>query len=173
MINGFMCSYTGIVDIIFQRNNEQIKKVTIHNAGLDALFMSVCKALAGYSIQEDRPVYVDLRKGPFTSDSGTSILSKRVSVSGASYSFDSDLNKWVCKLSATISYADILSPAELSSENELRLYLTNGKKTPSDLAYLVLKEEGASSSELDSLKPGTQALIQWKMCFGNSVTMEE
>lgn len=173
MINGIVCSYSGIVDITFKRGDTEIRKATVHNAGLDALFMTVCKALAGYSISEDRPIYVDLRKGPFSSDSGTSILTKRVSVSGSSYSFDTDVNKWTCKLSATISYADITSPAELSSEEELRLYLTNGKKTPSDLAYLTLKEEGSVPSELDNLKPGTQALIQWKMCFSNAIATEE
>lgn len=172
MINGMLIGYKGIVDITFSKNDKITNRKTIHNAGLDALFMTICKALAGYNIQEDRPVFVDLRKGPFVSDNGTSILSRRVSVSGSSYSFDNDLNKWVCKLSTTISYNDIISAAELSGEEELRLYLMNGKKTPTDLAYITLKEYGESSSELESLMPGTQMLIQWKMYFDNTAYLE-
>ena len=172
MINGMIVGYEGIVELSFVKNGKTLRK-TVHNAGLDALFMALCKALAGYSIKEDRPVYVDLRKGPYSSDNGTSILSRRVSVSGSSYSYDTDLRKWTCKLSATISYTDLMSSAELQSEEEIRLYLLNGKKTPSDLAYITLKDYGETSSELDSLMPGTQILIQWKMYFGNTSYVEE
>lgn len=173
MINGILIGYEGIVNLLFTKNGKTINKKSIHNAGLDALFMAVCKALAGYNIQEDRPVFIDLRRGPFVSDNGTSILSRRVSVSGASYSFDTDINKWVCKLSTTIAYGDIISSAELSSEEEIRLYVTNGKKSPSDLAYITLKDYGVTTSELDSLMPGTQMLVQWKMYFSNTVSSEE
>lgn len=175
MINGMLIGYKGIVDISF-RNNKKDKvflKKTFHNAGLDALFMAMCKALAGYNISDDRPIFIDLRKGPFDTNNGTSILVRRVAINGSSYSIDTDLDKWVCKFSATISYNDIISVAELSSESELRLYLINGKTTPSDLAYLTLKPAGVTTSDLDNLKSGTQALIQWKLYFDNQTYTEE
>lgn len=169
-MNNSTISYTGIVDINFERNGKIFKSVQNHNNGLDGLFMTLCKAMAGYSIDNDRPLYMDLRKGPFSTSAGESLLTRRVSISGSSYSFDESLGKWVCKFFATISYNDLTSSFKNISaiSEEIRLYMTDGKKIPTDIAFLTLKENGSTTTDLSNLISGTQALVQWNMCFENS-----
>lgn len=159
-------NYVGEVEIKLRRNGTDLI-INKKNAGLKNLFRIVCRGLAGYSISNERPMYVDLR---YVSDeetgATTSCLKKKIPLTGTSYQLvkvsGSDNTYWVLKLTATIASSDIIS--SLNSAYKYRLYLMNNSETESNwLAVIEIKYD----EELSKITDGTQALITWKLRFQN------
>lgn len=146
--------YSGTIKIQYIINGKLIES-SYHNEGLEYLFKYLARALAGDSVNSDRPVALDLRR--LSNGVYTSLLNTKSMLSGIYYT--KEQGEWVTKATAVISNSQ-LNTTTFSDTDIYYIYLcsTNG-----DFARLEIP-----ASDLTRIRPGTQALIEWTLKVTNA-----
>lgn len=165
--------YEGMVNIKLKHNGK-IYALNTYNTGTKLLVDTIAKALSGTSVSENIPRYLDFVYGE-KNDEGSyknksSLLKSSIPFVGKVYgemakTSEIDENASCLLLSATISAADVhsvpncLNPqlSMLDSSNNVLAFIDDKNKLLTTL--------------YDSLKDGTDAIIEWRMIFSNK--MEE
>lgn len=146
-------NYTGEVTIKYKAK-DTILQVKKYNHAEQNLFEVLCKALAGYSVTQDIPAYLDIRAAETDTDIYSSCLQDYSPISGITYTYINDT--WKTNYNAEVSFTDIIA----TDADYYRLYLIS--KTNNDLAYLTLSKE-----DFKKIVPGIQLLLTWSMYFTN------
>ena len=152
--------YKGIVNLKYVIKGREYTCV-LHNNGTQSLFKFLCKCLCGALVNEERPVYIDVR----TSESSTfavesSIIFNKLSAVSPTYIYDETTQNWQTKFVATLSYNDLSVDLSTLSNNYFRLVLQNEQNT--DYAYVDVTYE-----QLSQIAVGTQIKIEWSLYFDN------
>lgn len=165
-MNTLSLTYKGIVNMTVEYKDRVIHSA-YHNSGLDRLFEAVCKALAGYSIENERPKYLTVRGADLTSDNySKSILYSPVSLTNIMYEYDKTNKSWTTKFNGTFSASDVNITASAVKNYKYRIYLLNSKPakntTDNDIAYIDITQD-----DMMYITAGTRAVIEWTMLFEN------
>ena len=157
--------YEGIVKLRFNIGSKEIVYQN-HNEGLPSLFKTICKALSGFNIDEDRPHFMNLKYGESaTTTQWYSAVVTPMSLSSVTYGPDPNHNgDFTVKFTSILTFNNLMyevTDTDLSGTgNKFRLCLQDSNGI--DLAYLPLEP-----SALGYLSSGTQAIIEWTMTFKN------
>ena len=126
------------------------------------MFRIISKALAGYNTSEERPSSIDLRYEDTVSNSWVSGLNRKIPVSGRYYGQNQN-GEWVSKMTAVLSYAQIIVGA--LSHDDFRLYLQSSNNN--DMAWI-----SVAKADLQKVTAGTQAIIEWTLKVSNMPSQE-
>lgn len=162
-------TYEGKINIKLKNKNKTFT-LKVHNEGTKFLADTIAKALSGANISENIPRYLSFicgekdEKGNINSPE--SLLTSNIPFIGKVYgdmARTSDMpENWGCLLlSVTISATDRLLKINTPNK-QLRMISSDGTL----LAYI---EDPILDTLYDSLKDGTDAIIEWRMIFANKV----
>ena len=165
-------TYEGKINVKL-KCKDKIYTLNTHNTGTKLLVDTIAKALSGTSVADNVPRYLDFIYGE-KDDKGVyikedSLLKTVIPFVGKVYGDmaktpDLDENCSCLLLSATISAAD-RNLIQTTPNKQLRML--DSKKQP--LAFI---ENPILDTLYDSLKDGTDAIIEWRMIFSNKVEEE-
>lgn len=142
--------YSGVVDIKKQFNGN-LNILTTHNSGTNALFKSLAKALAGYSIKNEIPSAIRI-----IDDEGNSILSRgSVPLSGGVYDLEGDT--WKTSYSFSLTSNDIVGTIIDGTEYRLQMLSNNNDI----LAETIIDGDNLNISKQMSL------VVKWDMILSN------
>ena len=157
-IVGTTTKYCGEVRMFVETTGGKIE-VKEKNSGCKRLWDFLTRAAAGQDTREYAPKYIDIRKGD-----GTSILYKRIPFTGVVFgeavvrSTDSSS----VLFNATLLYEHLKSkPSEGVALNLIMLDAT-GKP------LAIVESASALSDVCNSIVPGVDGVIQWKLTFLNA-----
>lgn len=166
-------TYEGMVNIKLKRNGK-IYALNTYNTGTKLLVDTIAKALSGTSVAENIPRYLDFVYGEKNDDGSykneSSLLKTSIPFVGKVYgdmakTSDIDENASCLLLSATISAAD-RNLVQTCPNKQLRMLDSN-----SNVLAFIDNKNNLLDTLYDSLKDGTDAIIEWRMIFSNK--MEE
>lgn len=146
--------YSGTIKIQYIINGKLIES-SYHNEGLEYLFKYLARALCGDDISGDRPIALDLRK--LSDGVYTHLLNTKSMLSGLYYS--KEQGDWVAKATAVISHSQLIT-SSFSDTDIYYIYLCSANN---DFARLEIP-----ASDLNRIRPGTQALIEWTLKVTNA-----
>ena len=165
-------TYEGVVNIKLKRNGK-VYALNIHNTGTKLLVETIAKALSGTNVTENIPKYLTFICGEKNLETGeyitvSKLLRNKIPFVGKVYGDVAKTDKMnenssCLLLSATISAADV-NPVNISNNKQLRMLDSNDNI----LATIDNKNE-LLNTLYDSLKDGTDAIIEWRMIFSNKV----
>lgn len=168
--------YEGKINIKL-KNKEKSYTLKAHNTGTKLLVNTIAKALSGANISENIPRYLDFIYGEKENgeykNKPTSILKSIIPFTGKVYGdvaktpeLAQDENCSCLLLSATISANDrhVVQNApnkqlRMLNSNQEALAIIENKDNLLDLLY-------------ESLKDGTDAILEWRMIFSNKIAEE-
>ena len=144
--------YTGKVKLTLDNN-----KFSYHNNGLPNLFRLICRGLAGNNITNEIPEKVDLRYSN-DDDNWQSCLINSQFLTQINYTLTN--GSWVLKTATSIPYSELnVTPLSALGNVNFRLYLMSNNE---DLAFVNINK-----SDILLINPGSQALVEWVLCFSN------
>lgn len=153
-------SYQGNVSLSLKNKGEHIV-YSIKNSGTKLLLDTITRALAGYSIENSIPKYIDIQVSYDGKSSYTSGLLKAIPLVGVVYGepAGAEKNNGVLLLNATITYAD---KAPISAMTDARLVLLT-----EDMKVLASIEDdsGDITTMWESITSSTDAIVEWKLSF--------
>lgn len=153
-------SYMGNVTLTI-KVGDKLVELNNHNAGTTLLMKSFAKFLSGnYSGISDIPELLDIRDS-----NGASILSSLIPLSGKYYEFSSSHNNWISRFTALINSSSIIR--QIESSQTYTLHLCSGYDSIS-LTNNNLAELEVSAEDLQTISPGTQAMVEWTMQVVNA-----
>ena len=155
--------YSGEVRI-YLKSNDNMKEVYVHNEGKKALWNLLARAVAGYDVKNLLPRYLDL----VNETSGLSMLYKRIPFTGIIWgdSVEKDETGTSTLFNATLT-SEYKTKSISNSKIELRMLNSNND---------VLASVSGGTGILDvynSVVPGVDAVIEWKLTFKNYTTDKE
>lgn len=153
-------SYRGEVTVSIKNKGVTFPSFMI-NQGTKHLLDTVTRALAGYSIKEFVPRYVDIVHGSPKLEDSPSCLVQPCLLSGVVYGAPAEAtdSEGVLLLNSIITYEDKRNIATLDNP---KIVLRDASSNI--LAYV----ESATVNDLwEKITDGSEALIEWKMIFTN------
>lgn len=162
--------YVGEVGLSLKHNGH-VTKMETHNAGDTWLFKTFAKYLTGNATGADSeiPTFVDLRSQPSGGGDWTSQLARTVRISSRYFENDQTLG-WVARLTATITYDDLISYIPDGDTRNFRIYLYSDKdNTPGTPdPYHDVAHVDVTSRTLSNISPGVILIIEWCMRLTNA-----
>lgn len=156
-LNNFQ--YKGTVSITLDVLGHKSKQY-FFNAGTKHLFDTITKALAGYSIAECTPRFLDVQH-QITSTEYASVLRTTIPFTGIVYgdAAEASDNDGVLLLNATITAED---KQPLRALHNPRIVMTDAFKRE-----LAIIDEASIQAIWDSINQSTDAIVEWRLQFSN------
>ena len=151
--------YQGTVSITLDVLGHSSKQY-FFNAGTKHLFDTITKALAGYSITDCVPRYLDVQQ-QITTTEYASVLRTTIPFTGIVYGDAAEApdDKGILLLNATITAED---KQPLKALRSPRIIITDTSKRP-----LAIIDDASIQTIWDSINESTDAIVEWRLQFSN------
>lgn len=165
--------YEGVVTVKLTNNGVVSRSLTMHNAGLKRLWTVIARAIAGYSIQNETPMFIDIAN---------------IAKIGETYRYVSCLKETKLKISGAI-YGDIVSDDPQSTSVKFTAVFTNNHRasqiSPFNPGFVMYNADGPMAvvvggdydpelaTLINSVDSQTNMVIEWVMTFKNGASAEE